>query len=315
MSAQLSEQAQVCADTVLCICTYNRPQGLYKLLMGIASLDAADGLQIVVVDNDEKGEGAQVCSTLPDDYPFVVHASVENTAGISHARNAAVNKALTLNPTWLVFLDDDETPSQQWLAELKRIQYKTNADAVGGPTLSVFPENTPDNVRENPYYGADLSIEDGAQCQLQAAGNFLIRAASITKMAPEFFHPAFAKSGGEDLAFFTQLAQQGLNMHWAANAIVHEDVPSNRLSEQWMKERVVNIANSRVRVMQMLQPGFAASVIRVIKTAALFTVAMLYTVAGFIHPTLKMKSKMLRWKFWGKFTAHFNLATTRGDGH
>jgi len=302
-------------NTVLCVCTYRRPDGLRSLLDSLTELEGAEGIHVVVVDNHADGEGAAVCENLPDDYPYTVHSSVEPQAGISPARNAAVTKALSMNPRFLAFLDDDEHPSTQWLSELLRVQAETDADAVGGPTLSVFPEDTDESIRNNPYFGADLSIQDGASCQLQAAGNFLITADCIKTLAPTFFRPEFAQSGGEDPAFFTQLQQGGASMHWAAQAIVHEAVPANRLTDSWMKSRVIGIANSRVRVMQMLQPGLPAALIRGLKTVALGIVAGLQSIIGLISPDWRHRARLLRWKFWGKFTAHLRIATTRGEGH
>lgn len=302
-------------NTVVCICTYRRPTGLRTLLNSLTSLTGSAGIQIVVIDNDAAGEGAAVCKNLPEDYPFTVHAKVETQAGISPARNAAVNTGLSLQPEFLAFLDDDERPSIDWLSELLRIQKTTNADMVGGPTLSEFPDGIDEEQKNNPYFGADLGISDGAACQLQAAGNFLIKADVVKTMAPNFFHPAFAQSGGEDLAFFTQLEQQGASMHWAANAIVYEAVPANRLTQSWMKSRVINIANSRVRVMQMLQPGLLKALIRGLKTVALGTVAGLTSIVAVLLPGKREQARMLRWKFWGKLTAHLRIATTRGEGH
>jgi len=301
--------------TVLCVCTYRRPEGLRKLLESLTTLSGTDGMQIVVVDNHADGDGAAVCQQLPGDYPFKVYASIEPQAGISPARNKAVNTALALNPTFLAFLDDDERPSTDWLSELLRVQNSTGADVVGGPTLSEFPPDVDESVKQNPYFGADLNIADMAPCQLQAAGNFLIKAEIIAPLAPAFFHPAFAQSGGEDLAFFTQLAKHGASMHWAANAVVFEAVPPSRLTQSWMKSRVVNIANSRVRVMQMLEPGLKPALVRGAKTVALGSVAGIQSLCALIVPKMREPARMMRWKFWGKLSAHLRMATTRGEGH
>ena len=117
------------------------------------------------------------------------------------------------------------------------------------------------------------------------------------------------------MAFFTQLAQQGASMVWANAAVVHEEVPTNRLSNEWLKTRVIGVANSRVRVMQMLKPGLVHSLIRVAKTCALGTQASLYSVAGLISPKIASNAEQLRWKFIGKLTAHLNRKTTRPEGH
>jgi len=186
---------------------------------------------------------------------------------------------------------------------------------VGGPTGSVFSENTPEELLQNPYFGADMNLADGASCQLQAAGNFLIRATTLATRTPQVFHPDFAHSGGEDLAFFTQLAQKGFSMVWAQKAVVSEEVPENRLSNEWLRTRVIGIANSRVRVMQMLKPGLLPSIERGAKTIALSIQAALYSIAGLGSPSIARTAEQLRWKFIGKFTAHFNRKTVRPEGH
>ena len=299
----------------ICICTYKRPDGLAKLLDQITRLTPATPDAVVVIDNHKGGEGAAVCSQLADSYPFELHYAIEAEPGISYARNSAVSLALQQQPELIAFLDDDEWPEPNWLAELMRVQAATDADAVGGPTLSVFPPNSPESLTSNPYYGADMSIEDGSECQLQAAGNFIIKASTVSSMGPAFFRTEFAHSGGEDLAFFTTLAQKGARMTWAANAIVHEAVPENRMSQEWLKGRIINIANSRVRVMQILEPGIVPAAIRGLKTVALFFQAAVWSVLGLLNASQREQAAMLRWKFLGKFTAHIRHKTVREEGH
>lgn len=298
---------------VLGICTYRRPEGLLKLLQSLPSLEGVGALDIVVADNDSAEEGLAVCKNLPEEYPFKVLAMSQTSTGISAVRNAVALKALSLQPDMIVFLDDDEWPEPQWLAELLRVQALHDADLVGGPTRPVFPENADPSLFDNLYYGADLQLPDGSECQLQAGGNFLVKACVLQQYAPQFFHEAFAHSGSEDLAFFTQLGQDGRTMRWAANAIVHEPVPASRLAPDWLRQRVINIHNSRVRVMQHLQPGLPASVIRITKTSVLAAVAGLQTIAGIALPAYRHSAQLLRWKFMGKMKAHLGQTTTRGE--
>jgi len=306
--------------TAIAICTYQRPAGLNRLLDSIAKLQLPEGVSdrdvcVVVVDNHEEAAGLNVCETRADDYRFALKAIAQPGNGISEARNASVALALEVSPKFVGFLDDDEWPEPVWLCELVRVIEQNNADVVGGPTRSVFPQDAPTELTNNPYFGADMNLEDGQSCELQAAGNFLIRTETLAKAAPTCFHPAFAHSGGEDLAFFTQLAQNGASMVWATAAVVHEEVPTNRLTQEWLKTRVIGVANSRVRVMQMLKPGFKHSFIRVAKTCALGTQASVWSLAGLFFPKLASSAEQLRWKFTGKLTAHLNRKTTRPEGH
>lgn len=297
--------------TVLCVCTYRRPEGLSRLLDAVKALESPGRLEIVVIDNHEGQAGFDVCRRLPSDYPFKVHAKSESGPGITFARNAALNAALALEPANLAFLDDDEWPSPQWLVELRKTMKHYDADIVGGPTLTDFPEDTSDEFRNNPYFGADMDLNDGQVCQLQAAGNAYMKAAIVKPLAPEFFHPDFANSCGEDLAFFTQLHDRGARMHWSANAVVHESVDAYRLSEQWLRSRVITVANSRVRVMQMLRPGLVHSLERGVKTCALLVYSLLRSALGVVVKRHAKEAQMLRWKFLGKFSAHMNRSTSR----
>jgi len=298
----------------ICICTFRRPEGLRNALEHVARLSFDGDLTVVVADNDAAGEGLAVCKELASDYRWPIRSTAVSDSGISYSRNAAAALALAEDPDFIAFLDDDEWPEPQWLEELLRVQEQQNADAVGGPTLSVFPENTPESAKQNQYFGADLSLPDGSACQLEAAGNFLIRTSTLEQLGPEFFHPAFAQSGGEDLAFFMSLKNRNAKMHWAANAIMNESVPADRLSIEWMKKRVIVIANSRVRVTRMLQPGLLSTVERVAKTCALFAQAVLMTVLGLFSKPIAGKAQILRWKFWGKLTAHLQVNISRAEG-
>lgn len=298
---------------VLCICTYRRPDGLLRLLKSLPLLQHSASLSVVISDNHADQEGLAAARSLPPDYPLNLHCISELNAGISAARNSATSKALELQPELVAFLDDDEWPEPQWLAELMRIQSEQAADAVGGPTLPEFPPEAPEHLRNNTYYGASLNLPDGSSCQLEAGGNFLIKASVLQKYSPAFFHPSFAHSGGEDLAFFKQLSQDGHTMAWAANAIVHEPVSESRLAEGWLKERIINIHNSRVRVMQMLEPGILQKLVRGIKTIGLGSVAILLSGAALLIPSYRESARMMRWKFRGKLSAHLGRSIVRGE--
>ena len=306
---------------VLAICTYRRPRGLARLLAALAALRLADGrvpeLDIVVIDSDVggDGEGLAVCAALSEDYPYPVHASLAPARGISSARNRACAAALALEPTLVAFLDDDEWPSPAWLAELLRVQSLHDADAVGGPTRAVFPEGTDPAVAANPYYGADMRLPDGARCTLEAGGNFLIRASTLARLAPEFFHDAFGRSGNEDLAFFLRLDQLGADMRWAGDALVFEEVPPARLETAWIRHRVLNVANGNVRAMQMLEPGLRPALVRGTKTLALIAAAGLAGLGGLASPTLAARARLMRWRARGKLLAHFGRATERRESY
>lgn len=299
--------------TVVCICTYRRPEGLARLLDALAKIASPADLQIVVVDNDPGGAGLAVALARRNRTPWPLRAVASTASGISGARNRAVNEALALDPDFLAFIDDDEWPSPAWLEELHRVALEHDADAVGGPTRPAFPEHYDGPLRDNPYYGADMRLTDGAACRLQAAGNVLVRASVLQSLVPDVFHPDFAFSGGEDLAFFSELHRRGARMHWAAGAVVHESVPPGRMTEAWLRERVVTVTNSRVRVDQRYAPSWVASALRVAKTTALGAHAAAATAASRAGVGSRDAAALLRWKFAGKLRAHLGRIDLRRD--
>lgn len=302
-------------NVALCICTFRRPEGLANLLDHLTRLDWSDELSIFVADNDSLDQqGHSLVQSLRADYRWPVSSSVVDRQGISFCRNHVVAMALKSAPDLVAFLDDDEWPTEQWLKELVRVQQATDAGAVGGPTLPEFPQGVSDYYRSNPYYGADERLPDGSECVLNAAGNFLIKASILSEMSPEVFSPEFALTGGEDLAFFYVIQQRGHRMSWAADARVHESVPAERLTPEWIKSRVVAAANIRVHVMQKYEPEFASSLVRVIKTAGLIPVCLAMTIAGFFHTGTAHAAQRLRWRFQGKFTAHLKHKLIRDEG-
>ncbi len=302
-------------NVAVCICTFRRPDGLSNLLDHLARLDWEHDLEVFVADNDATGQqGHAIVQSLPADYRWPVSSDLVERQGISFSRNRVVAMALESTPDLVAFLDDDEWPSEQWLKELVRVQQTTDAGAVGGPTLPVFPEGTDAFFTGNPYYGADEQLVDGSQCVLNAAGNFLIRASILEELAPEFFNPEFALTGGEDLAFFYVIQQRGHRMSWAAKAIVHESVPPERLTREWIRSRVVAAANIRVHVMRKYEPGLVSSLVRAVKTAGLVPVSAVMTLAGLFHTPTAHAAQRMRWRFEGKLTAHLKHKLFRDEG-
>ena len=302
----------------LAVCTYRRPASLARLLEHLTRLRLASGerpvLRVNVVDSDvEGGEGLAVCRALADDYPYEVRAELAPAAGISSARNAVCRLALAGAPDLVAFLDDDEWPAPDWLAELLRVQAEHDADAVGGPTRSVFPEGADPALAANPYYGADMNLPDGAPCTLQAGGNFLMRAEALARLGPDFFPLAFERSGSEDLAFFMRLAALGARMHWARHALVHEEVPPERLHPDWLRDRVLVVANGRVRAAQMLDPGLLPSLVRGTKTGGLLVVAEAFALAARLKPSLRTRAEEMRGRGRGKLLAHLGREVRRRE--
>ena len=288
----------------IAICTCRRPEGLARLLNALGQVDADDAVSIIVVENDERREGAQVCQQFAHGYRWPLRCAIEPRPGISYARNLAVAESLRHMPDAIAMLDDDEWPERQWLRELLRIQRATDADVVGGPVVPRFASSGTGWTNFRSYYGLDQRLPDGAACVLYGAGNVLVRRSCFLDLMPEPFDPAFALTGGEDLMFFQRLARMGYRMHWSTKAIVHEEVPPARMTMRWLRDRQRRRGCLNVVTQRLLEPGPYSETIRLLKTFASFLSAGALAAAGAISP-----------EFRGRAPLAFNYARGRLLGH
>ena len=121
---------------------------------------------------------------------------------------------------------------------------------------------------------------------------------------PEPFDPAFAFSGGEDLVFFKRLAKKGFRMHWSTRAVVREEVPRERMTLQWLKDRQRRRGCLNVTAQRVVEPGPYREGIRLLKTLGSFVSAGVTALAGTMAPECRARAPLL-----------FNYASGRLLGH
>jgi succinoglycan biosynthesis protein ExoM len=217
-----------------CVATYGRPAQLAALLDALARLDTTDTgpLLLAVADNDAAGSARAVVDAARTKLPFPVVYDVEPERNISLARNRAVRLALDRGAEWLAFIDDDEVPRREWLAELLRVQRATGADIVTGPVVAHPPEGTPRWLRG--AFTRDRGLPAGTPVPLAETANALVARAVAEGIA---FEPQFGLSGGGDSRFFLRARLGGARIVWAADAVVEEDVPPSRARLGWLLRR------------------------------------------------------------------------------
>ena len=59
------------------ICTCRRPEGLARLLEALRQIDSDDALDVIIINNDETHQGAQVCEQVAGDYRWPLHCAIE----------------------------------------------------------------------------------------------------------------------------------------------------------------------------------------------------------------------------------------------
>jgi len=160
---------------------------------------------------------------------------VEPERGISAARNAAVRCGLGAGADAIAFIDDDEWPEPDWLAELIATQEATGADVVTGPVLPVFDEPPPQWVLRGGFFDRPSFPHNSSLTY--ATTSSVLMMSSCFEDRPVPFDPDFGISGGSDTHLFAQLHAAGRRIAWSDTAIVHEAIPTSRVDERWLVRR------------------------------------------------------------------------------
>lgn len=227
----------------LCAATYRRPEGLDRLLAAIARLQPPEAatVEVVIVDNTPEGGAALQVQEARSRLPWPLHYVAEPRRGITFARNSALDKATALEADFVAFIDDDEAPSPQWLAELLAVQRRSGASAVQGGVQPLFPPGTPSWMVSSGFY-ENPTFPDGTELQEGHTANVLIDLSRLRALGLDFDH-RFALTGGEDSMLFRDLLDAGERIVYAADAVVYETLPPSRARLTWLLRRWYRTGN------------------------------------------------------------------------
>lgn len=223
----------------ICVATYQRPEGLKRLMAGLDRLIFKDreipNIEVIVVDNDPSCSAKEFCQQLQLHFKWSLKYFSEPQRGVSHVRNRAVAEA-DPNTDFISFIDDDQVPEPEWMAELLRVQQQYDADVVAGPYLAHYPAaKVPKWVIKGKFFDSPR-YPTGHLINLTGTGNVLIRS-QVLKAMGKIFDERFALTGGEDTHLFMRIYRAGYKMVWADAAMVSEWIPESRTNIKWILRR------------------------------------------------------------------------------
>ena len=212
--------------TCILICTFDRPVLLQRLLSALALQAHVHDCTTIVVDNGPHSSEAIVSAFLSS--LNIIYDRISER-GLVIARNRAMSLALALQPQFIVFIDDDEVPEADWLANLIHRIEETGADLACGPVLPEYTEPPPRWATEGGFFEGS-GDPPGTE-------NLILRASSIPADKGQWFRPEFNLSGGEDYEFLSRLIANGAMHVVAEAAVVRETVPPSRLRRRYIWRR------------------------------------------------------------------------------
>lgn len=299
----------------LCIAvpTFRRPQLLAAALPAILShlqeaVGARPGLQagVLVVDNCPDGSAAGTVAGLAD--PRVRYVN-ERVPGISAARNRALDE--NADTDLLVFIDDDESPRERWLAALLQTWEMTGAAAVMGRVESEFMAEPDPWVAAGTFFWRPR-MPTGTRIEVAATGNLLLDLAQVRRSGVRF-SADLGLTGGEDSLFSRELARTGASLVWCDESVATDFVPRERLQRPWLLKRSWSHGNAATLVELHLAasaPGRGWVRVRaVVRGSARVAAGLLRHAGGRLGGSLRHQARGLR-------TAHHGAGMLAGGlGH
>ena len=240
---------------VPCIATYKRPEGLRALLQSLSRLDLAGldaRLTLVVVDNapEEPASDKLGDLNLLSDWPVIYLK--EPRRGIVAARNRSL-AGIPADADYIAFLDDDETVSEIWLREMLATVQQPKTTAVQGPVEPNYAAPPPGWIDELGIFKFG-PFEQNAELPAAATNNSMIDAGFVREHGLKF-DMRFNTSGGEDEEFYRRVRRAGGTIRAAANAVVWDQVPRQRMTFRWVARRAFRTGNTLGRISLLTKTG------------------------------------------------------------
>lgn len=228
----------------ICICTYKRPHLLSDLCLQIdKQVINKDTTEIIVVDNDPAHSAKDILTSLQSSLNTPLIFTHEAVANIASARNKAISMA---RGEWVLCIDDDETPDNNWISGMLNAQQHYQADAVFAPVIPSYLPSTPQWIVDGHFFdrpryptGTEISVNDAR------TGNLLINKSLLADIDGPF-DTKFGRTGAEDTMLFRILKQKGARFIWCDEASVHEIVPDQRANLNWLLKRSYRLGQTYI---------------------------------------------------------------------
>jgi len=295
---------------VIAIPTHRRPAGLQQLLESLAALSTSHQVQVIVADNDDvHRDGLHVVERLKSHgYRWPIEALVVASRGISQVRNALIDASLGDDATdYVLMLDDDEIADPQWLDEMIRLQVATGADIVGGRVNRLFEGEKPKWAEHVALLSNKTRPRTDHVDLIDSTANILFVRKFLERQDRPIFDTAFGLTGGGDKEALTRLARAGATFAWSEAAVVSEQIPASRLTEDWVLKRAFRVGNSDMRVLLRHRRSWTEVATEVLKALAVLAGAPALLLRALGDEARWIRARMMIWRAAGKLAAFAGL--------
>jgi glycosyltransferase involved in cell wall biosynthesis len=247
------------------VCTWNRAGLLDRTLARLRELRVPAGAawELVVVNNNCTDHTDEVIARHAAALPL--RRIAEPTPGLSFARNAALAAAAG---EYLLWTDDDVLVEPDWLIEAVAAMDGFAADGFFGRVFPWWEPGRPpvwyDPLFDGMFALLDLGPESfvaGPNGPLGVGANHGFRTAALRSLGgyrTDLGVTAGKGGGGEDLDVFNRAGAAGLELVYAARAVVRHYVPADRCTKRFYRRYTWNGSRHHLRMLRDEARGLPA---------------------------------------------------------
>lgn len=233
-------------DFTVAIPTYNGAARLPLVLDRLRSQLNTDPItwEILVIDNNSTDNTAQIVKHHQTNWPtaYPLKYCFEAQQGAAFARQLAVR---TASGEWIAFLDDDNLPAPDWLAEAHAFSKAyPQAGAYSGQIHGEFEVVPPQNFEKIQAYlairehGPEPHRFNPAALILPPAASLMVRKRAWLESVPS--HPSLTGKlpgllvQGEDYEPLLHIHKQGWEIWYAPKIHTYHQIPRQRLERIYL---------------------------------------------------------------------------------
>ncbi len=229
---------------IIAALTYEREQGLATLLNAVEKLNIVShiALELLIVDNSPSHSAKAQLTEYAKAFRFPMHIKNVTERGIAHARNQVLEHALKSDAEYLLMIDDDEYPSQNWVTEMINAFDKFGGHVVIGPVRPIFDKPPSPWMIAGKHFSFG-GYQDGEVLREGNTSNAAVKLDFLRAHSVRF-NRQFDFTGGEDTCFFHELLKVGARITFAQHAIVNETIVAHRSTISWLLKRWMRTGNT-----------------------------------------------------------------------
>ncbi len=250
-------------DITVVIPTYNSEKRLPAVLDRLSQQANLDNIrwEVIVCDNGSTDDTATIVRRYQQNWPIEspLHYRFATKQGAASARQLGVESAAG---ELIAFLDDDNLPSQDWLAQADRFaKAYPKAGAFGSQIHGKFATELPPELENIQCFLAIIErgdqphrYEPATKILPPAAGLVVRTRAWLDSVPAQLFLNNKGKAAGlasEDLEAIIHIQKSGWEVWYNPDMVIRHDIPNGRLRKDYLVTlfRCVGLSRFHIRLL------------------------------------------------------------------